>query len=90
MPLNPIIMVEIFNVWGIDFIGPFLISFRNEYILLVVDYVSKWIKAIPIRTNEARVVVKFLEENIFSGYGIPHAIISDQVPISTIGHLIRC
>ena len=45
--------------------GPFYISFGNAYILLVVDYVSKWIEAIPIRTNEGRVVIKFLRENIF-------------------------
>jgi len=58
--------------------GPFPISFGNVYILLAVDYVSKWVEVIPTRTNEARVVIKFLRENIFSKYGIPHAIISDQ------------
>ena len=42
MPLNPIIVVEIFDVWGIDFMGPFSSSFGNEYILLAVVYVSKW------------------------------------------------
>jgi len=78
MPLNPIIVVEVFDMWGIDFMGPFLISFGNEYILLVVDYVSKWVKAIPSRTNEAKVVVKFLRENIFAQFGKPRAIISDQ------------
>ena len=41
MPLNSIIIVEIFDVWGIDFMGPFLISFENVYILLAVDYISK-------------------------------------------------
>jgi len=51
MSLTPIIIVDIFNVWGIDFIGPFPNSFGNEYILLCVDYVSKWVEAIPIRTN---------------------------------------
>jgi len=44
--------------------GPFPSSFGNEYILLVVDYDSKWIKIIPTRTNDAKVVVKFLRENI--------------------------
>jgi len=37
MPLNPIIIVEIFDAYGIDFMGPFSCSFENEYILLVVD-----------------------------------------------------
>jgi len=58
--------------------GPFSSSFGNEYILLAVDYVSKWIGVMPTRTNEARVIVKFLRENIFSSYGMPRAIISDR------------
>jgi len=77
MPLNPIIVVEIFYVWGIDFMGPFSSSFGNEYILLAVDYVSKWVKAIPTRTNAAKVVIKFLRKNIFARFGMPRAIISD-------------
>jgi len=76
MPLN-LIIVEIFCVWGIAFMGSFFISFRNVYILLAVDYVSKWVEAIPTRTNEVRVVVKFLRKNIFSRYGMPCAIITD-------------
>ena len=51
--------------------------FRNEYILLVVDYVSKWVETISTRTNGARVVVKFLRENVFFSYDMPRAIISD-------------
>ena len=51
--------------------GPLPCSFGNEYILLTVDYVSKWVEAVPTRTTEARVVVKFLIENIFSTYGMP-------------------
>jgi len=78
MPLNRIIIVEIFDVWGIDFIGPFSSSFGNEYILHVVDYVSKWVGVMPTRTTEARVVVKFLRKNIFSRYGTLRTIISDQ------------
>ena len=78
MPLNSIIMVEMFEVWGIDFMGPFLSSFENEYILLAVDYISKQIEAIPSKTNDAKVVVKFLMENIFTRFSISRAIISDQ------------
>ena len=78
MPLNPIIVVEIFDVWGIDFMGPFSSSFGNEYILLAVDYVSKWVEAVPTRTNAAKVVVKLLKENIFTRFGMPQDIISDQ------------
>jgi len=58
--------------------GSFSYSFENEYILLTVDYVSKWVEAVPTRTTKTRVVVKFFRENIFSRNGIPRAIISDQ------------
>ena len=65
MPLNPILEIELFDVWGIDFIGPFPNSFGNQYILVAVDYVSKWVEAIPCKTNDNKVVIKFLKENIF-------------------------
>ena len=46
MPLKSILEVELFNIWEIDFMGPFPSSYNNQYILLVVDYVSKWVEAI--------------------------------------------
>jgi len=78
MPLNPILEIELFDVWGIDFMGPFSNSFGNQYILIAMDYVSKWAEAIPSRTNDNKVVIKFLKENIFSRFGTPRAIISDN------------
>ncbi|KAH9782166.1 hypothetical protein KPL71_008774 [Citrus sinensis] len=77
MPLNPILVVEIFDVWGIDFMGPFPPSFGHQYILVGVDYVSKWVEAIPCRTNDHKVVIGFLKSNIVSRFGFPRAIISD-------------
>ena len=44
MPLQGILVVQLFDVWGIDFMGPFLPSVGNLYILLAVDYVSKWVE----------------------------------------------
>ena len=55
--------------------GPFPPSFINLYILLVVDYVSKWVEAIPTRTNDAKVVAQFLRSHIFSRFGTPRALI---------------
>ena len=78
MPLNPILKIELFDVWGIDFMGPFPNSFGNQYILVAVDYVSKWVEAVPYKTNDNKVVIKFLKENIFSRFGIPRAVISDN------------
>ena len=46
-PLQPILEVELFDIWGMDFMGHFPSSFSNLHILLVVDYVSKWVEAIP-------------------------------------------
>ena len=66
MPLNPILIVDVFDVWGINFMGPFPMSFGHSYILVGVDYVSKWEEAIPCRSNDHKVVLKFLKENIFS------------------------
>ncbi|XP_038982173.1 uncharacterized protein LOC120110664 [Phoenix dactylifera] len=77
MPLNPILIIEIFDCWGIDFMGPFPPSFGNLYILVAVDYVSKWIEAIPCKHNDHKTVLKFLKENILSRFGTPRAIISD-------------
>ncbi|RVW80713.1 Pol polyprotein [Vitis vinifera] len=77
MPLNPILIMDVFDVWGIDFMGPFPMSFGHSYILVGVDYVSKWVEAIPCRSNDHKVVLKFLKENIFARFGVPKAIISD-------------
>nr|GFC84268.1 reverse transcriptase domain-containing protein [Tanacetum cinerariifolium] len=77
MPQNAIQVYEIFDVWGIDFMGPFLNLKENKYILVAVDYLSKWVEAGALPTNDARVVVKFLK-SLFSGFGTPKAIISDR------------
>nr|GEZ79434.1 reverse transcriptase domain-containing protein [Tanacetum cinerariifolium] len=62
---------------GIDFMGPFPNSKGNKYILVAVDYLSKWVEAKALPTNDARVVVKFLK-SLFSRFGTPKAIISDR------------
>nr|GFA47829.1 reverse transcriptase domain-containing protein [Tanacetum cinerariifolium] len=53
MPQNSIQVCEIFDVWGIDFMGPFPSSRGNKYILLVVDYLSKWVETKALPTNDA-------------------------------------
>nr|GFA92448.1 reverse transcriptase domain-containing protein [Tanacetum cinerariifolium] len=77
MPQNFIQICDIFDVWGIDFMGPFPSSKGNKYILVAVDYLSKWVEAMALPTNDARVVVKFLK-SLFSLFGTPKAIISDR------------
>ncbi|GKA25139.1 reverse transcriptase domain-containing protein [Tanacetum coccineum] len=68
MPQNAIQVCEIFDVWGIDFMGPFPSSRGNKYILVAVDYLSKWVEAKALPTNDARVVVKFLK-SLFARFG---------------------
>ena len=76
MPLQRILVVHIFYVWGIDFMGPFPPSFRNLYILLIMDYVSKWVEALACPINDANIVVGFIRRNILSRYGALRTIIS--------------
>ena len=77
MPLRGILVVQIFDVRGIDFMGPFPPSFGNLYILLAVEYVSKWVEAITCPRNDANKIVSFLQKNILSRFGTPRTIISD-------------
>ncbi|GJU35404.1 reverse transcriptase domain-containing protein [Tanacetum coccineum] len=74
---NSIQVCEIFDIWGIDFMGPFPSSRGNKYILVAVDYLSKWVEAKALPTNDARVVCKFLK-SLFARFGAPRAIISDR------------
>nr|GEW16257.1 reverse transcriptase domain-containing protein [Tanacetum cinerariifolium] len=74
MPQNSIRVCKFFDVWGIDFMGPFLSSRGNKYILLAIDYLSKWVEAKALPTNDARIVCKFLK-SLFARFGTPRAII---------------
>ena len=78
MPQQGILEVELFDVWGIDFMSPFPPSYNNLYILVAVDYVSKWVEAIATSTNNAKVVIKFLKKDIFTRFGILRALLSDN------------
>ena len=66
MPFNNILDMELVDVCIIDFIGPFPSSYNNKYILLVVDYVSKWVEAMATPTNDGKVVLSFLQKSIFT------------------------
>ena len=77
IPLNNILEVELSDVWEIGFVGPFPLSYFNQYILVALDYVSKWMKVVAVPTIDAKVVVRFLKKNKFSRIRTPRAIISD-------------
>jgi len=77
MPLRGIIEIEPFDCWGIDFIRPFPSSYSYPHILVCVDYVTKWVEAIPCVVNDAKNVVNFLKKNIFTRFGTLRVLISD-------------
>nr|KAJ0186741.1 hypothetical protein LSAT_V11C900488880 [Lactuca sativa] len=86
MPQNPILVCEIFDVWGIDFMDPFPVSFGNIYILLAVDYVSKWVEAKATRSDDAKTVIKILKSNVFVRFGVPKALYNVTHRVSTAYH----
>ena len=77
MPLTNNLQVELFDVWGIDFMGPFPKSQDCEYILVAVEYVSKWVEALPCRAADAKQARKMFQEVIFPRFGTPRMVISD-------------
>ncbi|CAM8952283.1 unnamed protein product [Rhodiola kirilowii] len=78
MPQKGILEVEIFDVWGVDFMGPLPSSQGNSFILVAVDYVSKWVEAIASPSCDAKVVIKMFKKVIFPRFGVPRAVISDN------------
>jgi hypothetical protein len=77
MPLTNNLQIELLDVWGIDYMGPFPKSKNYEYILVTVDYVSKWVEAMPCKNADTRYSKKMFEEIIFPRFGIPRMVISD-------------
>jgi hypothetical protein len=71
------LQIDIFDVWGIDFMGPFPNSEGCEYILVVVDYVSKYVDALPCRVVDAMHSKRMFHEVFFLRYGVPRIVIND-------------
>jgi len=78
MPLNYILEVEVFDVWGVDFMGPFPSSRGSKYILVAVDYVSNWVEALASPTNDFQVLARLFKKIIFYCFGVPRVLISNN------------
>nr|GEW72843.1 DNA-directed DNA polymerase [Tanacetum cinerariifolium] len=86
MPQNSIQVCEIFDVWGIDFMGPFSSSRGNKYTLVAVDYLSKWVEAKALPTNDARFAKVMLKYGVTHRLATPyHPQASGQVEVSNRG-----
>jgi hypothetical protein len=77
MPLISNLQIDIFDVRGIDFMGPFPNLEDCKYILVGVDYVSKWVEALPCRVADAMHSKKMFHKVIFQSYEAPRIVISD-------------
>ena len=77
MPMNYSLVIEPFAVWGFDNMGPFPSSNGYKHILVVVDYVTKWVEAIPSSSADHNTSIKMLKEVIFPRFGVPRYLMTD-------------
>jgi hypothetical protein len=90
MPLNYNLQIDLFDVWGIDFMGPFINSCGYEYILVMVDYVSKWVEAMPCRKASTKESITMIKNVIFPRFGTPRILISDGGTYFTSKNFKKC
>jgi hypothetical protein len=76
MPLTSNLQIDIFDVWAINFMGPFPTSVGCKHILVAVDYISKWVEALPCRAADAMHSKRMFHEVIFPRYRIPRIVIT--------------
>ena len=79
MPLQAQVVIEPFEKWALDFVGPINpMSHRKKYILVCTDYVKKWVEAKALYSTNEKSIVDFLFEEIFTHFGVPRKIVTDQ------------
>ncbi|XP_065050213.1 uncharacterized protein LOC135680155 [Musa acuminata AAA Group] len=81
VPLTPIDCAWSFAQWGLDLLGPFLLAAGQwRYIVVGVDYFTKWVEAEPLATITERQIEKFVWKNLVTRFGLPNTIITDNGP----------
>jgi transposase InsO family protein len=79
IPLQAQVMIEPFKKWALDFVGPISpMSRRKNYILVCTDHVTKWVEAKSLFRAMDKSVVEFIYEDIFTHFGVPREIVTDQ------------
>ena len=91
MPLSPVTVNGPFQQWGLDFIDQInpSSSGQHKWILVATDYFTKWIEAVPTRNTTHQVIMIFLNENIFSRFGCPVRLVTDNAPYFKDGELVE-
>ena len=77
MPMNYSLVIETFDCWSFDFTGPFPLSHNYTHILVAVDYVTKWVEAIPTESVDHKTSLKMLKDVIFPRFGVLRYIMTD-------------
>ena len=80
MPLHTMTSPWPFSTWGIDIIGKIHPTASNghEFILVAIDYFTKWVEVASYKVLNSKKVAQFIQTNIICKYGVPHEIISDN------------
>ncbi|KAI5743301.1 hypothetical protein M8J77_016641 [Diaphorina citri] len=79
LPYTARIADKKFHTWSLDLMGPYVPSTRgNRYLIVFSDLCSKWVEAKPIRNATTGTIIRFLEEEVFSRYGYPEKILTDN------------
>ena len=92
MPMRPMMGARAFSKWGLDYIGPInppAYKSKAQYIIVATDYLTKWVEAKATQKNDARMTACFLYEYVFTCYGLPIEIVSNQGVHFTINKIIR-
>ena len=77
MLMNCSLVIEPFGCWGFDFMGPFPSSHGYTHILVAIDYVTKWVEAIPTKSVDHKTSLKMLKDVICPRFGVPRYHMTD-------------
>jgi transposase InsO family protein len=78
-PMFPVIIVGPFTKWGVDFMTCHWTSARgHHYIIVVIDYFTKWVEAMPTFSNDGETTTLFIFNQVIARFGVPREIVTDH------------